>query len=114
MKRILMTTLIVAITGSSARADKMKDFLLSCAYGTAAGAAIGVASLVISDDPGSKMNNIARGASLGLYGGIVFGLALANQSTTGETASLGAPALVPTWFRGQVDGLGVQAVAIHF
>lgn len=54
--------------------EKLKVFLLSCAYGTAAGALLGVASLAFSEDPGAKLNQIARGASYGLYAGIGLGL----------------------------------------
>lgn len=57
-----------------AKADPMKDFLLSCAYGTAAGAVVGLVSLAFTEDPSGKTNNIARGASLGLYAGMAFGV----------------------------------------
>jgi hypothetical protein len=55
-------------------ADQVKDFLLSCAYGTLTGAALGVASVAFSENPGEKSMNIARGASLGLYAGIGYGI----------------------------------------
>lgn len=52
----------------------MEIFLKSCAYGTAAGALLGLASLAVSEDPSANRGNVARGASLGLYAGIGFGL----------------------------------------
>lgn len=54
----------------------MKNFLLACAYGTAGGAALGLLSVAISDDPDSKFDRVSKGASLGLYAGIGFGLYL--------------------------------------
>ncbi len=52
----------------------MTIFLKSCAYGTLAGAALGLATLATSENPSGKMSNVARGASLGLYAGIGFGV----------------------------------------
>lgn len=73
---MLVCLIFSFLSVQSARADQMKEFLMSCAYGTAAGALVGVATLAFTDDPGSHMNNIARGASLGLYAGIGMGLYL--------------------------------------
>lgn len=66
--------ILFSFIGSLAHANSsMSQFLKSCAYGTAGGAVLGLASLSVSDNPGGKMNNIARGASLGLYAGIAYG-----------------------------------------
>lgn len=56
-----------------ARAEAGREFLLSCTYGVLAGALVGAASLAVEDDPGSKIHRVARGASLGLYAGILLG-----------------------------------------
>src|SRR4051812_8291581 len=64
----------VLVQTTSAQADTMKDFLISCAYGTAIGAGVGLVSLAFSDDPSGHAGNIAKGASLGLYAGIGLGL----------------------------------------
>lgn len=66
---------------SQARADSMSTFLKSCGYGALAGAAVGLASLAVSDNPGGKTNNVARGASLGLYVGIGAGFYMVNNPT---------------------------------
>lgn len=58
------------------QAAELKEFLMSCAYGTGGGALIGAASIAFQDEPGEHMGNIARGASLGLYAGIGMGLYL--------------------------------------
>ena len=71
---------LALIVGSSllapvAHADEeLKKFLRTCTYGVIAGGLVGAASLAFSEDPGSNLNPIARGASLGLYGGIAVGL----------------------------------------
>lgn len=57
----------------------MSNFLKNCAYGTLAGAAVGLASLAISDNPSGRINNVTRGASLGLYLGIGFGIYTLNK-----------------------------------
>jgi hypothetical protein len=58
----------------AAHADAGREFLLSCTYGILAGALVGAASLAVEDDPSSKVHRVARGASLGLYSGIMLGL----------------------------------------
>ena len=57
-----------------AKADPSREFLMSVTYGTLAGALLGTASLAFTDKPGDKLQRIARGASLGLYFGILLGL----------------------------------------
>ncbi len=51
-----------------------REFIASCTYGVLAGTLVGTASLAFTDRPGDNLNNIARGASLGLYTGIALGL----------------------------------------
>lgn len=51
----------------------MKDFVVSCSYGVLAGTLVGAATLAFSDKPGDNLNKVARGASLGLYAGILLG-----------------------------------------
>ncbi len=51
----------------------MKEFVTSCTYGVLAGTLVGAASLAFTDAPGDNLNNIARGASIGLYAGILLG-----------------------------------------
>jgi hypothetical protein len=77
--------IVVTLLSVSARAD-MTTFLKSCGYGTLAGAALGLASLAVSENPSGKINNVARGASLGLYAGIGYGAYLhyKQQTTPGS------------------------------
>jgi hypothetical protein len=51
----------------------MRDFVVSASYGVLAGTLVGAATLAFSDKPGENLNRIARGASIGLYAGMLLG-----------------------------------------
>jgi hypothetical protein len=51
-----------------------KEFTTSVIYGTLAGTLVGAATLAFTTNPGDNLNNVARGASYGLYAGILLGL----------------------------------------
>ncbi len=75
--RIIATLSLIfsLLLGSSvAHADSGREFLLSCTYGVLAGALVGAATLAVEDNPGDKIHRVARGASLGLYSGILLGI----------------------------------------
>lgn len=72
---ILLCTLILVVAPiHKAKAEAGREFLLSCTYGVLAGALVGAASLAVEDNPSDKIHRVARGASLGLYTGILLGL----------------------------------------
>jgi len=86
MKAIL-AVLTAFLVGSSAfaagstvgQADKQpentgREFIMSCTYGVMAGTLVGVASLAFTTQPSENLNRVARGASIGLYAGILLGL----------------------------------------
>ena len=50
-----------------------KFFLRTASYGLIAGGLLGAASLAFTAEPGNNLNNIFRGASLGLYAGMIYG-----------------------------------------
>lgn len=80
--KCLLRVLVIAAVGvslipSKARADSTREFMMSAAYGTLAGTIVGAATLAFSDKPGDNLNKVARGASLGLYAGILLGLYVA-------------------------------------
>ncbi len=50
-----------------------RTYLLTSTYGVLVGALTGVASLAFYENPSQKKRNIALGASLGLYTGIMLG-----------------------------------------
>ncbi len=96
--------------------DNMTIFLKSCAYGTAAGAVLGLASLAISENPDGKMSNVARGASLGLYAGIGFGFYTIYGKRGGESEMVGQN---PIWFSPihkdqKVDGVALNWAHLSF
>src|SRR5581483_4418709 len=51
-----------------------REFITSCTYGVLAGTLVGAASLAFVSQPGQNMDHVARGASIGLYAGILLGL----------------------------------------
>ncbi len=76
MKIKLSLIVLIMMLVQTVQSAELKDFLMSCAYGTGGGALIGAASIAFQDEPGGHTGNIARGASLGLYAGIGMGLYL--------------------------------------
>lgn len=55
-------------------AGPMKEFVTACTYGVLAGTMVGTATLAFANKPGDSLQNVARGASIGLYSGILLGL----------------------------------------
>lgn len=77
MCRVLAGVLVVLLIGTApaVRADNStREFVMSCTYGVLAGTLVGAASLAFTKQPSKNMHRVARGASLGLYTGIVLGL----------------------------------------
>ncbi len=75
----LVTTLAMAIllvcSSRPVYADNpTREFVMSCTYGVLAGTLVGAASLAFTSKPSDNMHRVARGASLGLYTGILLGL----------------------------------------
>lgn len=69
-------------------ASELSEFLQDCGYGTLIGAGVGVVSLAFEKNPSDHSNNVARGASLGLYGGIVYGVLHAQEKKRMHEVSL--------------------------
>jgi hypothetical protein len=61
-----------------------REFMLSATYGALAGALVGGASLAFSEHPGDNLNKVARGASIGLYAGILLGLYVIYGGSNGR------------------------------
>jgi len=82
IKKFLVFSLAwILFQSSIASADSTKDFVMSCTYGVLAGTLVGTATLAFTNNPGNNLNNIARGASIGLYAGILLGLYVVNLSS---------------------------------
>jgi hypothetical protein len=71
---LVFVALTLVCPPQEAKAEAMREFVLSCSYGVLAGTLVGAATLAFSSKPGDNLNKIARGASLGLYAGIILGL----------------------------------------
>ena len=54
--------------------NQTREFIMSCTYGVLAGTLVGAASLAFTSQPSESLNRVARGASIGLYSGILLGL----------------------------------------
>ena len=75
MQRLALVFLIFGLMfPQRARADELRQLIMSSAYGVLAGTLVGAATLAFTERPGDNLRNIARGASLGLYTGILLGL----------------------------------------
>ena len=86
MRRVVATLcLMVMLIPVRAHADSTREFMMSAAYGTLAGTIVGAATLAFSDKPGDNLNKVARGASLGLYAGILLGLYVAYGGPTEDS-----------------------------
>lgn len=78
--KLLATVLALHLASPAAaqvpnqNSQAMREFILSCSYGVMAGTLVGAATLAFSDRPGSNLNRVARGASIGLYAGILLGV----------------------------------------
>lgn len=72
---VISASLLVLAAPASSYADTTtREFVTSCTYGVMAGTLVGVASLAFTDKPSDSLNRVARGASLGLYTGILLGI----------------------------------------
>jgi hypothetical protein len=75
----------------TARAEPTREFIMSATYGVLAGTLVGAATLAFTDKPGDNLRNIARGASYGLYAGILLGLYVVYGVPDGDEPPESAP-----------------------
>lgn len=118
--------MMLSLAGSTASADanRLKSFLKASAWGTVIGAGVGAVSLAFENKPSDHSGNIARGASLGLYGGIAYGLANLNDGAAPPPrpsevrASSPEPtvgvAVVPKLRDGHFDGANLETFVRAF
>lgn len=110
--KILILVLLVQSFSVTTHAQAMGQFLNRCLWGTAIGAGVGFVTLVASDKPGESWNNVARGASLGLYAGIAYGVYRHNYQPAPQYDT--GYALVPTFNEGKVDGVQFSGTVFSF
>lgn len=79
MKKVFSCSIFLFLLAQNAFSANLKQFVNDCAYGVLGGAVAGVVSMAMTDKPSEYTRNIAIGASLGLYGGIGYGLYRIND-----------------------------------
>lgn len=108
----LIALVFVIVQLQSAQAQNLRSFLKSCAWGVIGGASVGVVSLALENKPSESWNNVAKGASLGLYAGIAYGLYnINNNPTTYQQPDF---AVVPDLIDGKVDGARIVGTVWNF
>lgn len=113
MKKTILIAAMILQT-QSASAQELKQFLKNCAWGTIIGAAGGVASLAFTDKPSDSWSNVAKGASLGLYAGIGYGIYKLNNPTP-TTRQEPDFAVVPEWNKeGKIEGAKLTGIVYNF
>ena len=113
MKKSIL--LLLLIFPSLTLAQSLRSFLGTCAWGVVGGAAAGVISLALVDKPSESWNNVAKGASLGLYVGIGYGFYKMNQPAENFN-KIQEPnfSWSPRFEQGEVSGVDVAAVLYRF
>lgn len=112
MKRIFFTIVCVILQCQLVQAKDLRGFLQNCAWGTITGATIGFVSLVFTDRPSESWSNVAKGASLGLYGGIGYGLYQLNREVKSEGQA--EFAIIPQFQEGKIEGLQLVTHVMTF
>ena len=69
----LVITFIFVFRASEDAHGIGKEMITSATYGVLAGTIVGAATLAFAENPGDNLHRVARGASLGLYAGILLG-----------------------------------------
>lgn len=93
--RIAILSLLLILTPLQTSASELRTFLMSCAYGTGIGALGGLTAMALSDSPGSNVNMIAKGASLGLYAGIAVGAYMISEKPSSSSSSVESQNALP-------------------
>ena len=125
MRYLLSLMLILPLMPKRAAADNTShEFITSCTYGVVAGTLVGGASLAFTSRPGYNLNRVARGASIGLYGGILLGFYVAyvvphldtpSEREAKERLDTISLMILPTSGpRGDIDGLGFDWTLARF
>jgi hypothetical protein len=123
MKRFVAIFFALSLTGPSAHAadNAQREFIMSCTYGVLAGTLVGAASLAFVSKPGDNLQKVARGASLGLYTGILLGLyvvyVVPGMTPEEEEPVVKLPPVLisPTFSaNNRLDGVKADWTVLHF
>lgn len=123
MKRLLAIFFALSLPAAHAADNTGREFMMSCTYGVLAGTLVGAASLAFTSRPGDNLNKVARGASLGLYTGILLGFyvvyivpSLEDTGDDQDPVAKVPPLLFEPTFtaKNQIDGLKADWTVLHF
>lgn len=115
MKICILVAALMIASPSFAAGENLINFLKTCGWGTVIGAGAGAVSLAFTDKPSDHTGDIARGASLGLYGGIAYGLIDLNQPTQKSNRVDDLVGWIsPDFDRGQLQGASAHVVIRGF
>lgn len=116
MKTLFVTLLLFSQV--SWGSEKFVRFMKSCGYGALAGVGAGVLTLALENKPSQHYGNVARGASLGLYGGIIYGLyaeAKPPEKPMYQNIDLDVQTvIVPKFDQARLDGVEVNSTVLSF
>ncbi|NCN27772.1 hypothetical protein GW915_09370 [bacterium] len=84
---LVLTLLAFAPKQASAMSRTSKLFILTSTYGVMAGTLTGIASLAFYSQPRAHLRNVAQGASIGLYVGILMGAYMVYFVSDGKEKS---------------------------
>ena len=92
---IAATLTLVPARSAQAASSNTRIFMITSTYGVIAGSLIGLASLAFYSSPGNHVRNVAMGASLGLYGGLLLGAYMVYFVDDGKPGQPSAPGATP-------------------
>lgn len=112
IKKWFLQIFLVFVFPSISLAYGVRDFVATAGKGILVGATLGVVSLAFEDHPEDSWNNVARGASLGLYGGIAYAFYSAQQSDMVPESQF---SLMPVFSKDKkIEGLAYNQVIFSF
>ena len=122
LKLMLVALLFFGPFSASAQ-NATKEFTTATTYGVLAGTLVGAASLAFTEHPGENLQRVARGASIGLYLGIMLGVYIVYivpgkedelQELEIPTEASIMPRLYPIIGKTGIDGLHAQWNVFNF
>lgn len=112
MKKLFIFGCLFLFFCNVAHGKDLRGFLRNCAWGALGGATVGVVSLAFTDKPSESWGNVAKGASLGLYAGIAYGVMSLNKQP--ESSVTSDYVVVPEIQQGQLAGVRFAATVYSF
>lgn len=103
MKKIFYILYFV-LSSIVVKAEPFQDGFRYGTYGIVAGALAGGTAIALSEDPGSNLSPVAKGASLGLYAGLL----VAAYKNMGEFKEPILNVQPISWGQGENMGLGLS------